>query len=344
MFATTPATQLGRYGAALISEAGWMTGTILNHYDERLRLAEIEPDAAQRALALRLDQLQSMLGSAAPRNGFFDNLFQRKKQPVPRGLYIHGAVGRGKTMLMDLFFEETAFQPKRRAHFHEFMADVHDRIAVARAEVPGDPIPHVAAALAKEARLLCFDELHVTDIADAMILGRLFQGLFAAGTVVVATSNAPPNGLYKDGLNRPLFLPFIDLLERHLDIVALNARKDFRLDKLAGAMLYFTPADSAARAGLDAHWERLTGRHPGKPHALEFKGRKLIVPMASMGVARFTFHNLCEQPLGTLDYLQIAHTFHTVILDGIPVLGPIAAIWPAVSSISSIRSMIIGSA
>lgn len=296
------------------------TGTILKRYDERLALAEIEPDDAQRALAVRLDQLQSTLCIAARSNGLLDNLFQCKK-PLTRGLYIYGAVGRGKTMLMDLFFEETEFQPKRRAHFHEFMADVHDRIALARADVLGDPIPHVAAALAKEAKLLCFDELHVTDIADAMILGRLFQGLFAAGTIVVATSNSSPAGLYKDGLNRQLFVPFIDLLERHMDVVALDAVKDFRLDKLAGATLYFTPADSAAKAGLDAHWGRLTGGHPGKPHVLEFKGRKLIVPLASMGVARFSFSELCEQPLGAIDYLHIAHAFHTVIVDGVPILG-----------------------
>jgi cell division protein ZapE len=298
-----------------------MTGTVLKRYHERLALAELEPDDSQRALAVRLDQLQCGLRAAARGNGLFDNLFQRKK-PQPRGLYIYGAVGRGKTMLMDLFFEETEFQLKRRAHFHEFMADVHDRITAARADVPGDPIPHVAASLAKEARLLCFDELHVTDIADAMILGRLFQGLFAAGTIVVATSNAAPTRLYKDGLNRQLFLPFIDLLERHMDVVALDAQKDFRLDKLAGATLYFTPADSAARAGLDAHWARLTGGHPGKSHGLEFKGRKLIVPLASMGVVRFSFSELCEQPLGSLDYLHIAHAFHTVIVDGIPLMGP----------------------
>ena len=304
-------------------EAGHMTtGAVLERYNERLALAEIEPDSAQRVLAVRLDELHSALRASAQRNGVFYKLFQRKKAIPPRGLYIHGAVGRGKTMLMDLFFEETEFQPKRRAHFHEFMADVHDRIAEARAVVPGDPIPHVAAALAREAKLLCFDELHVTDIADAMILGRLFQSLFAAGTVVVATSNTPPDGLYRNGLNSQLFLPFIDLLERHMDVVALDAQKDFRLDKLSGATLYFTPADAASRARLDSHWARLTGGHPGKPHVIEFKGRKLVVPLASMGVARFTFAELCEQPLGTLDYLHIAHAFHTVIIDGIPKLGP----------------------
>ncbi len=298
-----------------------MTGSVLKRYDERLALAEIEPDDAQRALAVRLDELQSSLGGVARGNGILSKLFPGTKSPPPRGLYIHGAVGRGKTMLMDLFFEETPFEPKLRAHFHEFMADVHDRIAVARADVPGDPIPQVAVALAKQAKLLCFDELHVTDIADAMILGRLFQGLFAAGTIVVATSNTPPSGLYKDGLNRQLFLPFIDLLEHRMDVVALDAKKDFRLDKLSGAKLYFTPADESAKLALDAHWDRLTGRHPGKPQVIEFKGRKLVVPLASMGVARFAFSDLCEQPLGTLDFLHIAHAFHTVIVDGIPKLG-----------------------
>ena len=305
-----------------MNDAGVMTGTVLKKYDERLALAEIEPDDAQRALTVRLDHLQTSLGGLSRRDGILSALFPSRKSPPLRGLYIHGAVGRGKTMLMDLFFEATGFEPKRRAHFHEFMADVHDRIAAARADVPGDPIPHVAAELSKEAKLLCFDELHVTDIADAMILGRLFQGLFAEGTIVVATSNTPPSGLYKDGLNRQLFVPFIDLLERHMDVVALDAKKDFRLDKLTGATLYFTPADSAARAGLDSHWVRLTGGHPGKPHVLEFKGRKLVVPLASMGVARFAFAELCEQPLGTLDYLHIAHAFHTVIIDDIPKLGP----------------------
>ena len=202
------------------------------------------------------------------------------------------------------------------------MADVHERIAEARAHVPGDPIPHVAAAIAKEARLLCFDELHVTDIADAMILGRLFEGLFEAGTIVVATSNAQPSGLYRNGLNRQLFLPFIALIEKHMDVVALDAKKDYRLDKLSGTPLYYVPADAVARAALDDHWNRLTGKHRGKPHIIDFKGRSLTVPLASMGVARFAFEDLCDRPLGTLDYLHLAHAFHTVIVDGIPKLSP----------------------
>jgi cell division protein ZapE len=306
---------------------GWLAlhmgpmGTILQRYSERLSLGEIEPDAAQRTVAERLDVLQSGLDALQAPSGPLSWLFA-KPGPPPKGLYIHGAVGRGKTMLMDLFFEETVHEPKRRAHFHEFMVDVHERIGQARETVPGDPIPSVARDIANEAKLLCFDELHVTDIADAMILGRLFQRLFAAGTVIVATSNAHPTQLYKNGLNRQLFLPFIAMIEQHMAVVDLVAKKDFRLDKLAGSQLYFTPVNASTRAALDAHWERLTGHHPGKPVAIDVKGRKLKVPMASMGVARFDFADLCDQPLGANDYLHIAHAFHTVIIDGVPVIDP----------------------
>lgn len=295
--------------------------TIIEGYNRRVAEQEIEPDAAQAALAIRLEELETELAAYRPKNGMLAKVFSKPLVP-PKGLYIWGLVGRGKTMLMDLFFEETSFEPKRRAHFHEFMADVHDRIGEARKTVDGDPIPCVAEGIAKEARLLCFDELHVTDIADAMILGRLFEALFAAGTVVVATSNARPSELYKNGLNRQLFLPFISSLEKRLDVVELGAKKDFRLDKLSGETLYFHPIDTAARAALDAHWKRLTGNHPGKPQTLDVKGRKVQVPVASMGVARFQFADLCDQPLGANDYIHIAHAFHTVIIDGIPLLTP----------------------
>jgi cell division protein ZapE len=240
----------------------------------------------------------------------------------PRGVYMHGAVGRGKTMLMDLFYEATDFAPKRRLHFHEFMSEVHERIARGRATTDGDPIPFVAAEIAAGAGLLCFDELHVTDIADAMILARLFKVLFERDLVLVATSNAPPDRLYWNGLNRQLFLPFIDLIEGEMDVVELRAAKDFRLDKLAGRQLYFCPCDRRAATAIEDHWQRQTGHHPAAPATLEVKGRSLRVPMASMGVARFTFADLCEKPLGTVDYLQVAHAFHTVLLEGIPVLGP----------------------
>jgi cell division protein ZapE len=294
-------------------------GTIIDGYRQRLVEREIEPDPAQVMLAERLDALDVELTESRRNQGFFSRLLGNAAA-APKGLYVWGAVGRGKTMLMDLFFEGTSFEPKRRVHFHEFMADIHERIGEAREVTPGDPIPHVAQAVAREVKLLCFDEMNVTDIADAMILGRLFQELFASGVTVVATSNAQPSDLYKNGLNRQLFLPFIDLIRANMDVVELKSQKDFRLDKLSGAQLYFYPADATARAALDAHWNRLTGKRPGKPQTLDIKGRKLVVPLASVGVARFSFDELCNRPLGANDYLHIAHAFHTVIVDDIPLL------------------------
>jgi cell division protein ZapE len=198
------------------------------------------------------------------------------------------------------------------------MAEVHDRIAEARKTVPGDPIPQVAAGIADKTALLCFDEMHITDIADAMILGRLFTGLFDNQVVVVATSNVPPRDLYRNGLNRQLFLPFIDLLEKNMEIEELKAAKDFRLEKLSGKPLYFSPADGQARAQMDRLFGELTGNAPAAPLALEVKGRKLQVPVAALGVARFKFEDLCAQPLGTIDFLALAHAFHTIFIDGIP--------------------------
>jgi cell division protein ZapE len=243
-----------------------------------------------------------------------------------KGLYIYGEVGRGKTMLMDLFYEASPVQRRRRAHFHEFMIDVHERVHGLRqkmkvGEYAGeDPIELVAKDLAREAWLLCFDEFHVTDIADAMILGRLFAQLFTRGVVVVATSNVAPVDLYKDGLNRALFVPFIDMLEAHMDIVRLASRTDFRLEKLAGLPVWYVPADEAADAALDDAWRRLARENDGAAQELALKGRTIHVPRAAMGVARFSFHDLCEQPLAAADYLRIAHEYHTIILDHIPVM------------------------
>jgi cell division protein ZapE len=298
-----------------------MAGSLLDHYEQRLHLGEIEADAAQRAAAERLDRLATALAGfrRSMSAGRLAGLFRPRLVP-PKGLYLHGAVGRGKTMLMDLFHEQVAFAPKRRVHFHAFMSEVHERIQRGRATTDGDPIPFVAAEIAAEAGLLCFDELTVTDIADAMILARLFKALFARDVVVVATSNAAPERLYWNGLNRQLFLPFIGLVEAHMDVVEIAAAKDFRLDKLAGRPLYFSPCDAEARAALDQHWMRLTGQHPGAPSTIEVKGRHVPVPLASMGVARFRFADLCEKPLGAADYLSIARAFHTIILDCVPVL------------------------
>jgi cell division protein ZapE len=295
----------------------------LARYQARVLAGEIERDPAQHAVAAELDELARALAAWRPAERGLLSVFRRvRPAEAPRGLYIYGAVGRGKTMLMDIFHEAAAAAPKRRVHFHAFMADVHERIAKVRARAEGDPIPSVAAAIASEAALLCFDELHVTDIADAMILGRLFKGLFAAGLVVVATSNAAPQELYRDGLNRQLFLPFVDLIEDRMAVVELAAAKDFRLAKLAGQPLYFTPADAAASRELDRAFARLTGGQASAPLSLEVKGRRIEVPRAAMGVARFGFADLCERPLGTHDYLEIAHAFHTLLIDRIPILAP----------------------
>jgi cell division protein ZapE len=291
--------------------------TLAEKYRAQIAEGVIEPDPAQAAAAAKLDALASSIRHwRRKRHGFAS--FLSRSEPAPKGLYIFGAVGRGKTMLMDLFFQSSTFRYKRRTHFHEFMAEVHDRIADARKSHAGDPIPQVAAAIADKTALLCFDEMHITDIADAMILGRLFKGLFENDVVVVATSNVHPRDLYRNGLNRQLFLPFIDLLEQHMEIEELKAVKDFRLEKLSGKPLYFTPADATARAEMDKLWAELTGKSPGAPLVLEVKGRKLTVPKAALGVARFGFDELCAQPLGTIDFLAIAHAFHTVFIDGIP--------------------------
>jgi cell division protein ZapE len=300
-----------------------MSASPLARYNARVEAGEASYDDAQATIAARLEALANELKDWRPANGGWklSNLFSAKRPP-PRGVYIHGKVGRGKTMLMDLFFDTVAFVPKRRIHFHEFMAETHDRIGEARKKFTGDPLPHVANAIADDAQLLCFDELHVTDIADAMILGRLFKGLFERRVVVVATSNQPPRGLYLNGLNRALFLPSIDLIEQHMDVVELGAAKDFRLEKLAGQPLYFTPANSDPRRALRAAFTRLTGVWKGKSMTLDVKGRPLVIPEAARGVAYFTFDDLCAKPLGPLDYLHIANTFHTVIIEGIPKLPP----------------------
>jgi cell division protein ZapE len=293
----------------------------LDRYNARVSAGEMDADPAQAAAAARLEELARALSNWRPdRARGIAALFSRKSAP-PRGLYIHGKVGRGKTMLMDLFFDAVPFKRKRRAHFHEFMSETHDRIAVARKSVEGDPIPRVASDIADGCSLLCFDELHVTDIADAMILGRLFKGLFERDVVMVATSNVPPAGLYRDGLNRQLFLPTIDLIEQRLEVLELVAAKDFRLEKLEGHPLYFTPNDAAARKALNAAFTRLTGLWEGKPEDIDVKGRPLHVPNAARGVARFTFEQLCDRPLGTEDYLHLARRYHTLIIDDIPQLS-----------------------
>jgi cell division protein ZapE len=301
-------------------------------YEALTVVRKIERDPAQEHLLGRFEALErrvAMHRSARrvqPVGWLFGSSNSSSSDTV-KGLYIYGDVGRGKTMLMDLFFEASPVVRKRRAHFHEFMADVHERVRVFRQKIKDgeveneDAIRLAAAEIAEESWLLCFDEFHVTDIADAMILGRLFAKLFEVGVVVVATSNVAPSDLYKDGLNRALFLPFIAMIEKHMEVLRLDARTDFRLEKLAGQAVWFVPADDVATAALDQAWRKLVGSGSGRPQELSVKGRKLRVPRAAMGVARFFFHDLCEQPLAAADYLRIAHEFHTVIIDRIPVMG-----------------------
>jgi cell division protein ZapE len=298
-------------------------------YQAEIASGAIEPDAAQAEVAEAYAALDQRLATYKPqrKQGLLARLFSNgDKDEAPRGLYIHGEVGRGKTMLMDLFFQHASVEHKRRAHFHEFMADVHERIydyrqSIARGEIPdGDVIALTATAIFEESWLLCFDEFHVTDIADAMILGRLFAKLFELGTVVVATSNVAPDDLYKGGLNRSLFLPFIKQITDHMDVARLDARTDFRLEKLQGVPMWLTPADGDADAALDRAWTKMTGGAKCRSRDISIKGRILHVPCSAHGVARFAFADLCEQPLGASDYLRLAHDYHTILVDHIPVM------------------------
>jgi cell division protein ZapE len=306
-----------------------MNVSVGQRYGELAASGRLEADSAQIALVERLDALLARLAGYSPAKppNALERLIGVKPLEAPRGLYIYGPVGRGKTLLMDLFFEAAPARAKRRVHFHAFMADVHARIHQWRTrrkagEVAGeDPIAPVAAEMAAQAWLLCFDEFSVRDIADAMILGRLFAQLFAAGVVIVATSNVAPDDLYKDGLNRALFLPFIALLHERLEITALEARTDFRLEKLARAPVYYCPPDAGARAALDAAFKRLTGHEHGEPGEIALLGRTLTIPEAADGVARFSFDDLCRRPLGSSDFLAIAQRFHTVLIDHIRVMS-----------------------
>ncbi len=286
-------------------------------YDDALAKGELRADAAQAHAAQKLTDLARRLGT---KRGFF--LF-RKQEPQPKGLYIWGDVGRGKTLLMDFFFATAPVKKKRRAHFNRFMVDVHARIHAERQrEGSSDPIPVVAHALAEDARLLCFDEFQVTDVADAMILGRLFDHLFKEGVIIVATSNTPPDRLYEGGLNRQLFLPFIAEIKQRLDVVELNGPTDYRLQRIAGIKVYLTPLSPEADAAMDAAWRRLTDCAHGRPCSLTVLGRKLAVPQAARGVARFDFKDLCAQPLAAADFLAVAEEFHTILLSHIPLLSP----------------------
>jgi cell division protein ZapE len=300
---------------------------VIDRYAALITAGEVRSDPDQMAAVKRLGQLQDELEAVPPRGSTLWRLLGKK--PVPaRGVYLWGGVGRGKSMLMDLFFDSVQVGRKRRAHFHEFMADIHARLRVERAREIGDPIAPVVAALADEARLLCFDEMVVNNTADAAIMSRLFTGLIAAGVTLVTTSNRHPGELYKDGLNRELFLPFIALIEQGLDIIALNGPIDYRRDRLGNARVWLSPNGAAATAEISQIFFRLTDYPPeDRVHVPSADidlggGRILHVPKALKGVAVFSFKRLCGEARGAADYLAIARRFHTVILVGIPVLGP----------------------
>ncbi len=294
---------------------------VLAAYEALVAAAELRPDPDQRQAAVRLDALATEL-EHPPRAGLFARLTGRTAAP-PCGLYLWGGVGRGKSMLMDLFFAHVAVERKRRVHFAEFMLEVHGRISVERRKEAGDPIAPVAAALAEETRLLAFDEMMVTNSPDAMILSRLFTALIEAGVTVVATSNRAPADLYKDGLNREYFLPFIALVERRLGVLPLNGPTDYRRDRLGAVDTWLVPNGAAATAMLSAAFYRLTD-YPVEDAAhvpseeLAVGGRTLYVPKSLKGVAVFSFKRLCAEARGAADYLTIARHFHTVILVGIP--------------------------
>ncbi len=300
-----------------------MSQTPLAQYYQKIDAGDLQPDTEQARVAEKLDALYYIIlhNPSRGKGGFIKRLFG-SVQDI-RGLYLWGGVGRGKSMLMDMFYDSVPDEiPKRRVHFHEFMVAVHDYMHEARQNGDaGKALLKYAAQIAKEARLLCFDEFHVTDIADAMILGRLFTALFQEGVVVVATSNWPPDNLYEGGLQRDLFLPFIALLKERLEALEINGDVDYRLQCLSNTGVYFTPLGHGARQQAGEVFTRLTdGAHP-YDEILTVKGRDIHVEIVAKGVARFTFAQLCEQPHGAEDYLTVAKTYHTVFLEGVPKLG-----------------------
>jgi cell division protein ZapE len=305
-----------------------MTDGPLFAYRAHCRAGRLKSDPVQALAAEKLQSLYRAVGDYRPSSGPAGwrerlGLARRQRAAAPQGLYLFGPVGRGKSMLMDMFYDSVPVAAKRRVHFHEFMIEIHASLhEIRRRGGVEDPLGIVAGDIAARSWLLCFDEFQVENIADAMILGRLFQGLFKAGAVVVATSNTAPADLYKGKLQYDRFVPFIDLLRARLDVLELAGAVDYRRESLRAMQLYHTPLDSEAEAALDSAFTRLTAGAPADSEALLVQGRTLDVPTTASGVARFSFADLCEQPLGAADYLAIAKRFHTIILSGIPQLPP----------------------
>lgn len=300
---------------------------VMAAYQALVREGTWRHDPAQVLATETLQILSNQLPSYAPskRRSWAERLGFKQQAEVRQGLYLYGAVGRGKSALMDLFYDGAPVDMKRRVHFHAFMLDVHSRIHTQRQRIKegqakSDPIPPVAVGIAQEAALLCFDEFQVHDPADAMILSRLFSELFKHGVVVVATSNRAPDDLYQGGLNRELFLPFIDLLKSRVDVLALDSAQDYRLARLKTMPVYFSPLGHSTDTKLDEAFIKLTGGAMPVAHTLEVQGRSLNIPASAAGIARFTFDELCRQPLGAADYIEIARQFHTLFLSNIPIM------------------------
>ena len=308
-----------------------MASALQAAYAARLERGEIRPDPAQAAGLASLVRLEADLAADLPTGGF-GGLFRKAQPTSQRGVYLWGPVGRGKSMLMDLFFETAPAAARRRTHFHIFMGEIHRLIdawrkgdSAARKARFGqhkgdDPIPPVADVVAKQATLLCFDEFQVTDIADAMILGRLFEALFARGVTLVATSNRTPDELYKDGINRQLFLPFIETLKRRMEVVRVAGAHDYRLDRLRAAGAWFSPIDPDHERSFDRLWREMLGGEEEDGAELEVLGRKITLPHAAGGLLRATFASLCSVALGPNDYLALAQAFHTIFLEDVPKL------------------------
>jgi cell division protein ZapE len=301
---------------------------IVEKYDALVAQGALERDASQRAAVEKLQALADALAGRGPRNaGLTQALLAklRRRTQRQRGLYLWGQVGRGKTFLMNLFFSELSVERKRRAHFHAFMADVHERLHRLRRNPPGgdaDPLTCVAQEIAQEARVLCFDEFAVNDIADATILARLFSSLLASGVVVVATSNVEPSRLYEGGRNRDLFLPFIALLQERMEVVRLESSSDYRQGRGDLGKVYFTPADSRAKAAIDVLYATLADGAAETPATIEVKRRRIEIPQAAGRVARLSFSALCDQALSATDYLALAKKFDAVIIEDVPTLAP----------------------
>lgn len=306
------------------------SATVSELYQARVHTGELEPDPQQKKLAARFDQLLEVITTKrlSRKSSALGWLFGKKsaaKAPL-KGLYIHGEVGRGKTMLMDMFFQALPVKRKRRAHFNDFMADVHERIHTHRQAFKNgetkqeDPIIPVAEALAEQAWVLCFDEFTVTDITDAMILSRLFAALFQRGVVLIATSNVAPQNLYHNGLNRQLFLPFIQLLKEHVEIINLDSRTDYRLEKLNLQPVYITPLGSDATQKMDEAWAAYCDGSPEISKTVNIKGREIILPRTCRHAARISFDDLCAKPLAAADYLEITKNYSAFFIENVPVL------------------------